>query len=221
MQTKGCKKGYLYVALIVIVLMGGHVMAIEGCDVITKDDAEYYEGGPITITGTTSGTSDLFFEICDVRTNDCEKGQTTPISGAWQYQITSVTDIGIKNLVVWNNASGNGKNSCAVWAISIQPASQKEKPDGTVRYAPTRTPTPDYSDEIEKLEQKIEEQEKKISVLSATPEPTKIEIVPVPTATVNHTATIAALEAQIAEQQAEINRQKGLLDMILSFLGLN
>jgi hypothetical protein len=62
-----------------------------------------------------------------------------------------------------------------------------------------------------------------------TTEPTKKVVVteaitttptPRPTATINYSATIAAMQSQIAEQNVKIERQGGWLEKILKFLGL-
>jgi hypothetical protein len=44
MQTKGCEKGYLYVALIVIVLMGGVIMAQQGMMAELDYSDGYFDG---------------------------------------------------------------------------------------------------------------------------------------------------------------------------------
>lgn len=214
MHTKGCGKGYLYVALIVIVLMGGPALA---CGQL--DDAEYHTGSPIILSGVTEKNSELFLTICDVKTGACENGSAIPIYGVWSYPLVDPKP-GMKNIAVWLNSSKASGNSCAVWAITVRP---QRNVDVATPATDTQMPkpTPDYPAEIRELEQKIDEHEMRISDLAAvTPRPIKPAITPIPTATINHSATIAALEKQIADHEAELSRQKGWIGTILSFLGL-
>lgn len=205
----------LVAALLVIFLSCGIVSAAE----ITLDQGKYSEGEPIHITGTNAISNATHLSVCIVGSDDCEEGVApTKPDTTWEYTLTKNTGFGAKRIDVWTTANKTGP-SHENWIIMISRETNKTErsTSGAGIYTqtpkPTQTakPTEDYSAKIAKLESKISDLEEQYIPPTITP---------IPTATVNHSATIAALEAQISAQQAELTQQKGILETILAFLGL-
>lgn len=107
-----------------------------------------------------------------------------------------------------------------ILVFKVKSASEMPTPSPSPTLTPTPSPTPDYEKKIEAMETRLKEMEKKTALPTATPTVVKIIPAPVPTATVNHSATIAALEKQIAEQNVKIEEQGNWIDKILKFLGM-
>lgn len=98
---------------------------------------------------------------------------------------------------------------------------------------PTPTPTPDYNAKIAAIETQVAQQNSTLAAheksfgeimaaeaaaKNATATPTVVAAKP--TSTVNYSATIAALEKRLDEQNAKIEEQGNFINEIMKFLGL-
>jgi hypothetical protein len=100
---------------------------------------------------------------------------------------------------------------------------------------PTTEPTVNYSATLAAIESKVTEHDTQIAEIqetlappsTSTPEPTQSmqmmaapTISPVPTATIDYDATIAALDKRIAAAEEQARKQDDLIYQIMKFLGL-
>lgn len=191
---------------------------------ITLDrNPNHYAGDPITITGTNTLSNTTYLKIEKVGSggDDPEYAVVTVDgTGRWEYTLKKHVDQGAKYIFAWNSSdmTPNTEDYYGVFTVHHESDSPNYDP-GPLVYAPTRTPVPDYGEKIAELEKRIAEQETVIAAARATPDPITPPT-PIPTATIDHAATIAALEKSLEEMERKQNEQGDWIQQILKFLGL-
>jgi len=224
-------------------------LQVNGVDYQNLDNPTFTWGDTIRFTGVNniSGSHHLSLgdpeEVIDWNPPRPCKGLSWVIKGATLYPITPNPD------KTWGYTWDSGEASCKYpnvdTTLKMEVMGAGSSKYYTIKmkaiFIPTPTATPDYGAKIREIETKLSEQGAKVAsqetkiqaqetkikqIDEKTPAPTPVPTTiittktPIPTATIDHAATIAALEKHLSEIEAEQQKQGDFIYQIMKFLGL-
>ena len=236
------KWGFMQKRMVIVLLIAA-LLASAGCvpalagGVSLDEMGQFYIGDTITISGQNTGSNITYISMCGAGdTTTCMRGNASvQADNSWSYAFPGTAEFGSQRIELWDHPDGESGFADFDHIIMVQ----KNRPfQPTQMLPPDPTPTPDILSTLAAMEGTISEQSSKIDTqatqiaeqgsnigthgtrLAAVETQITVHETVIAAQVVNQTERVAELEARIAQHEAALKQQRGILEMILSFLGL-